>query len=325
VSTPTADTSTWDHQGMPDGTDQKRENAAEQLYALVPEEFVAARNTLAAQAKAAGDKELAKQIAALPKPTVAAWLLNTFARRRPDAVDQLVDLGAELRAAQDDLAPAELKALNRQRHAVVVAFARQVAALAADLGRPVTASVSQQVDETLRAALVDGDLGAALGAGRLTASSSYAGMGTGAGALSGAPPRRMPADRPATRSSAADLAAQQRRVQEAQAAADAAAGRVSATEAELRRHEQHIGDCAARETELTTRIEALRVQLAQADSQLADVQRRRQVAEGQRAEAASADADAREALHRARAALDSLRNDVAANARPARRNKESAR
>jgi hypothetical protein len=309
---------------MPDGTDEQLENAAEELYALAPEEFIAARKELAAQAKAAGDRQLAKQIAALPKPTVAAWLLNTFARRRPDAVDQLVDLGADLRAAQDDLAPAELKALNRQRHAVVAAFARQVAALASDLGRPVTASVSQQVDETLRAALVDGDVGAALGAGRLTASLSYAGMGTGLGAPAGRP-RRAPADRSDPRPSAAEAAAQQRKVEEAQAAADAAAGKVAATETELHRHEQEIGDCAARETELATRLEALRAQLAQAETEAADVRRRREVAERQRSEAASADADAREALDRARAALDALREDGAASAHPARSRKEGAR
>jgi hypothetical protein len=309
---------------MPDGTDEQLENAAEQLYALTPEEFIAARKELAAQAKEAGDRQLAKEIAALPKPTVAAWLLNTFARRRPDAVDQLVDLGADLRAAQDDLAPAELKALNRQRHAVVAAFARQVAALATDLGRPVTASVSQQVDETLRAALVDADVGAALGAGRLTASLSYAGMGTGLGAPAGRP-RRVSADRSDARPSPAEAAAQQRKVEEAQAAADAAAGKVAATEAVLHRHEQEIGDCAARETELAARLEALRAELAQAETEAADVRRRREVAEHQRAQAASADADAREALDRARAALDALREDATASARPAESQKESAR
>jgi chromosome segregation ATPase len=133
------------------------------------------------------------------------------------------------------------------------------------------------------------------------------------------------ADSATARPSPAEAAARQRKLNDAQAAADAAAGTVSATEAALHRHEQEVGDCAAREAELSAQLEALRAQLAQTETEAADVRRRREDAERQRAQAASADADAHEALDRARAALDALREDGAATDRPAPSQKGSAR
>ena len=59
------------------------DDVAQELYALVPEEFTAARNARAKEAKAAGDAELAAQVQALRKPTAGAWLLNQLVRRTP--------------------------------------------------------------------------------------------------------------------------------------------------------------------------------------------------------------------------------------------------
>ncbi len=151
--------------------------AAEPLYALPPEEFVEARNARARQARSAGDRDLARRVTALPKPTVAAYLLNELARRRPDAVEQLVGLGGRLRDAQESLDGGQLRALTRQRQEVVAAFVRQVVELARDLGRPLSDAVARQVQETLRAAVADEAAGRALRSGRLTTALEYVGMG----------------------------------------------------------------------------------------------------------------------------------------------------
>ena len=111
---------------------------------------------------ATGDRELAGEVAGLPKPTVAAWLLNQLARRRAAAVEQLVGLGAELREAQQSLDGDQMRALTRQRQQVVRAFSRQVAELGDELGRPVSGPVAEQVEETLRAAVADEEAGEAL-------------------------------------------------------------------------------------------------------------------------------------------------------------------
>ncbi|HKN98159.1 MAG TPA: hypothetical protein VJX10_13655, partial [Pseudonocardiaceae bacterium] len=71
-------------------------DVATELYGGPRDDFVAARSARAADARAAGDRELAKRINALRKPTVAAWLVNQMVRRYPDEMAELADLADEL-------------------------------------------------------------------------------------------------------------------------------------------------------------------------------------------------------------------------------------
>src|SRR6516164_7323209 len=82
-------------------------SAAEELYALSPGDFTAARDERAAQARAAGDRDLAQAIGGLRRPVVSAWLVNQLAREAGDQVAELVALGESLRQAQQDLAGSE--------------------------------------------------------------------------------------------------------------------------------------------------------------------------------------------------------------------------
>jgi hypothetical protein len=68
--------------------------AADELYGADPAGFVARRTELVKQARTAGDKALAGQIAALRRPTVAAWYMNLLARAGSTELDELIDLGA---------------------------------------------------------------------------------------------------------------------------------------------------------------------------------------------------------------------------------------
>ena len=53
-----------------------------ELYVLPPTEFVAARNELVRQARAAGSRDIAEQLQRLRRPTRSAWLVNLLARTR---------------------------------------------------------------------------------------------------------------------------------------------------------------------------------------------------------------------------------------------------
>ncbi len=79
-------------------------DAALALYGLPPDEFVEARNTLEREARVDGDRELAKQIKALRKPSVVAASLNAVVRADPDAVQELLAAVADLRDAQQQIA-----------------------------------------------------------------------------------------------------------------------------------------------------------------------------------------------------------------------------
>jgi hypothetical protein len=76
------------------------EEGTDRLYELPPEEFVAARGELAKRLRGDGDAAAAKRVAALKRPTVAAWAVNQAARRRPELVRDLLDAGDRLRQAQ---------------------------------------------------------------------------------------------------------------------------------------------------------------------------------------------------------------------------------
>ncbi|GLX41378.1 hypothetical protein Sros01_74510 [Streptomyces roseochromogenus] len=76
------------------------ESLAVELFGLRPSEFTAARDEYVAKARKAGDRELAAAIAALRKPTVAAWAAGLLARRRPEEAHSLVQLGEALRTAR---------------------------------------------------------------------------------------------------------------------------------------------------------------------------------------------------------------------------------
>jgi hypothetical protein len=70
------------------------------LFALPPEEFTAARDRLARELSDGGNKEAAKEVKGLKRPTVAAWAVNQTVRGHPDALERLTKAGGELSAAQ---------------------------------------------------------------------------------------------------------------------------------------------------------------------------------------------------------------------------------
>ncbi|MGG5260164.1 hypothetical protein [Phycicoccus avicenniae] len=152
------------------------DEVAADLYALAPEEFTAARNARAAEAKADGDAALAAVVRGLRRPTVGAWLLNRLVRERGEEVEQVLDLGARLRAAQGTLGAADLRALDASRRQLTRAVAAQAVDIGRDKGRTVSAAVAAAVEETLRSAMVDPEAGAALSTGLLTDTFSASGL-----------------------------------------------------------------------------------------------------------------------------------------------------
>ena len=155
------------------------DEVADELYGVPPEEFTAVRKERETAARADGDRELARAITGLGKPSTAAWVCNLLVRARPDEVDGLLELGGLLREAQEGLAGDQLRQLDVQRRQLVAALTRQARALAFEQGHRVTEAVATQVEETLRAAMTDPDAGEALRSGRLTSAMSYSGLGTG--------------------------------------------------------------------------------------------------------------------------------------------------
>ena len=295
------------------------DEVADELYEVPPEEFIALRTTRQDEAKAEGDKALAKEIGSLPKPSAAAWACNLLVRSHREELEGLVELGGLLREAQENLAGDQLRALSSQRTQLISALTRQAAALARQAGRPVSTAVADQVEETLRAAMADPEAGEALLTGRITSSMSYNGMGTTvsrpdlrlvrppAPERAPSPQRSAPvkstprpsaderrrerereqaeARRAAEEKRKRELAEAQRAADEATAAADEA--RVAAED-----ERQRYDDLDARRQSIEARVAELADQLARAEGEVAEVvaqlkrtERRRRSAEHEAAEA----------------------------------------
>src|SRR6185436_13912780 len=124
------------------------DDAAADLYQISPEKFVERRKQLVAEARKAGDRELAKQIGQLRRPTRTAWLVNTLAHRQPEQVTELLDLGAQLSDAQRRLAGDDLRRLSTRRRTKIDALARQAVEIGNELGYRAPDGSFQEISQT---------------------------------------------------------------------------------------------------------------------------------------------------------------------------------
>jgi hypothetical protein len=135
---------------------------ANQLYALPPEEFTAARNKAERELRKAGEREQADEVKALRKPNAAAGAVNRLVHEHRAEVEAFLEAAARLRDAQvagkGDLAAAT--------HAQREALEKLVR-----LG-------GEAVRRTLQAAAVDDDVAADVLQGRLVQEAEPAGFGT---------------------------------------------------------------------------------------------------------------------------------------------------
>ncbi len=153
------------------------EAAAGQLYALSPEEFVPTRTALSRRARAHGDRAIADRIAALRRPSLAAWAVNRLVRDRPESAHRLLELGDRLRSAQARLDAASLRRLRAERDLAVEEFTTAAADAAAGSGRALSAGVLDAIRGTAVAALADLQAAEAVASGTLTRALSYSGFG----------------------------------------------------------------------------------------------------------------------------------------------------
>lgn len=147
---------------------------ADELYALPLADFTAARDALVREHKA--DKELATQVKALKKASVAAWVVNLFVRRDPEQVDQVLEVGAALREAAAALDAGQLRELTKQRRQLTSAVTTSARRAARLEGVNVTPSVADQVESTLTAAMIDADAARAVRSGLLVSALQATGV-----------------------------------------------------------------------------------------------------------------------------------------------------
>ncbi|WP_448609561.1 hypothetical protein [Geodermatophilus sp. URMC 60] len=311
------------------------DEVADELYAVPPDEFVAVRKQRQDDARAAGDRTLAREVGALPKPTAAAWVCNLLVREQRAEIEGLVELGDLLREAQENLAGDQLRALDRQRSQLLTALTRQATTLAREHGMRVGSTVETQVADTLRAAMADPAAGEALLSGRLTGAMSYSGLGTTGSrpVLRLVPPRpereetarprggtaaarrrrdedaRRAAEEEARRREEARRAAEERRrreLEEARSAAEQATALAAEAVAAAEEERHRVDDLDARRADLQARAEELADELARTEEEAAGTAEELKRAERHRRTAERHATEATAARDRALAALRAL-------------------
>ena len=239
-------------------------DAKAELYQGDPEDFMARRGELVAQAREAGQAGVAKQIGALRKPTRSAWVVNRLVRADPEVTARLAALAAELRGGGQVMDGARIRELTAARARLVDELTGQ----ALDDFPAAPSALREEVTATFDAALADPEVAANLGT--LVRAAHWAGFGL-APAPDGAPASPSPPPKTKKPAPVEPSAERERRRREKIQEAERAVAQADRTANAANAAEQQLEDAVRR----------LEAELAQARQQLADARRQAYRAESQ--------------------------------------------
>jgi hypothetical protein len=130
----------------------------ERLYGADLDEFVKERTAAAKDLRGRGERGEAAAVAKLPKPSVAAWIVNRLARDKPGPVAELLEAGERLREVQLGAGSAsDLRAAADAQESAIRALMKAGERVAGARGSASPATLDR-VRETLHAAALDADL-----------------------------------------------------------------------------------------------------------------------------------------------------------------------
>ena len=228
-------------------------DSPEDLYGLPLDRFISERAALVKALRGEKRREEASEVAALKKPSVAAWAVNQLVRTQPKGLRALFDAGDDLVRAQAQAAAgkgggdAMREATHRQRDAV-----RQLLEAGEGLlnsaGQALSQATMERVGETLGAAAFDEEARRQVTGGCLTHELRFVGVGIEGLAPPSEDKERNP--RPAPRKE------KPRKEKPRQSAANT--GQAQAERAAARRQAAALKD--ARQTEARARRAATRAQ-----------------------------------------------------------------
>jgi hypothetical protein len=158
-------------------------DSADDLYGLPLEQFVPERTALTKGLRAERKRDEANEIAALRKPSVAAWAVNQLVRTQTRPIQALFDAGDAVVGAVTtgkDGAGNLRQATGNLRDALGALAEAAEGLLNAD-GQGLGPATVDKVIETLRAAALDPEARAEVEGGCLTRELQYAGFGLASG------------------------------------------------------------------------------------------------------------------------------------------------
>jgi hypothetical protein len=243
------------------------------LYGAPLDRFVPERTELAKALRKEGHREEAAEVAALRKPSVAAWAVNQLIRTQGRSVKELFDAGDALRSTHEQVASGrgDAQALRKATHderAALDSLMESARGLLTSDGHELSPAVIDRVAETLRAAALDPDARSKVSEGRLERELRHVGLGflgdMGA-APAPAPKRKAPAAK-RKQDQAQKAEAEARERERAQALKDARASEKNARR-ELERAQRAVESAQARRDKAAATLDDAERELADAQAQ----------------------------------------------------------
>src|SRR5262245_21446024 len=136
------------------GDSEPPASGVDQLFQLPLSEFTAARNALAARLKKAGHAAQADEVKSIPKPSVAAWVVNRLSQTHAKDLRELLTAGDRFRDAQaKQLAgqAADLRGTLEARRAKLADLSRLATTTLEASAHAVTPDLLRRVTTTLEA------------------------------------------------------------------------------------------------------------------------------------------------------------------------------
>jgi hypothetical protein len=135
---------------------------AHDLYGLPLERFISERNALAKELRRSGRRDEAEHVAALRKPSLAAWGVNQLVRTQSRDVSALFSAGDAARRAQAALLArrgdgAALREALDQERAAVERLTRAARGLLSSEGHELSPAMLDRIAETLHAAALESE------------------------------------------------------------------------------------------------------------------------------------------------------------------------
>ena len=293
---------------MADDVDLDR--ALDELFATPPEDFVAARNGLARELKAAGQKDDAAEVTALRKPNRLVWALDQLALTDDPALAPLLDAAEAVREGGGDDLRAAIADLREAVNAAASAAAGRLDTRPtdrADLAAALLAVVADEdaTDELTRGRLLEVPVPDAFGLG-LVAPVPRA-TPKKAPAKAKAKAKAAPSDRPPDQLA---IRRATKRQKEAVKEVDAANRALARAEKAADADDEALEDADEERARATSAVSEAEAALAQAKADLERAEDAAAQAVDARDRAATLLADAHERAEAAAAELDEATNEL---------------
>jgi hypothetical protein len=249
------------------------------LYGTPLERFVPERTELAKALRKEGRREEAAEVAALRKPSVAAWAVNQLIRTQGRSVKELFGAGDALRRAHEQAASGRgdaqaLRKATQEERVAVDALVESARGLLTSDGHELSPAVIDRVAETLRAAALDPEARSQVSEGRLERELRHVGLGflgdTAPASPAPAPTRKRKAPASERKQDQKQKAQDEARERErAQALKDARAAEKQARR-ELERAQKSADSAQARRDKAAAALDDAERELADAQAQAED-------------------------------------------------------